>query len=104
MMANKLGFSASNAAIQTLVNDLLVVMQEEALDYTNTFDGLAEQLESLIHPLHCLISYRLGWCGGSISTVQVPIRGTVLACLQRTNPGNPKKSFCGVRTGRLHHQ
>ena len=44
MMASKLGIADSNEADLELVTDLLAIMEEKKLDYTNSFGALAENL------------------------------------------------------------
>ncbi|MDP4982445.1 protein adenylyltransferase SelO [Pseudoalteromonas tunicata] len=49
MMANKLGCTDSNDAVIALVDQLLILMQEQALDYTNTFIALQLSLDDDTH-------------------------------------------------------
>ncbi len=44
MMANKLGFAKSSPAIKKLITDLLDLLQDQQLDYTETFAHLGQSL------------------------------------------------------------
>lgn len=46
MMANKLGFTQSDDEIQVLVNQLLLLLEKNRLDYTQTFIRLSDVLET----------------------------------------------------------
>ena len=46
MMANKLGFEATDQPINALTDELLKLMEAHRFDYTNTFDALSEALNS----------------------------------------------------------
>ena len=66
LMAEKLGFSKSSAAIEQLFGSLLQLMAEHACDYTLTFRALTEQLApegagDLIGELYPLPTALQGW-------------------------------------------
>ncbi|MEZ5473326.1 MAG: YdiU family protein [Marinicella sp.] len=50
MLAHKLGFNEANPAIKKLSQELLVLMQQNQLDYTQTFDYLTSSLQSKQSP------------------------------------------------------
>ncbi|CAM2998350.1 protein adenylyltransferase SelO [Pseudoalteromonas distincta] len=61
MWAQKLGLSAKNASGSELIAELLTLLKDNQLDYTNTFDALTESLKGETVVPESLIEWRAKW-------------------------------------------
>ena len=99
MYANKLGMNEVNEVSITLVEDLLAIMQENSLDYTQTFHSLTQQALSYIskavfdaktiETLKHNLDHRLNnWCElwiSQLSKSNLPLQEAIIL-MQKNNP------------------